>query len=105
MVVGVATFIWQMIELMNGNARNMFFAADIIFAVALVAAALIKHDAKASAAMLVAFSGMAGVYAVATFGALTTGTYAFGPFTTTVGLIACLPCMVALYNRFVTAKI
>lgn len=105
LIVGIGTLLWQVIQLVNGNAQNMFFVADIIFAGALAIAALIKNKPKAIAAMQVAFSGLAGVFAVATFGALTMGTYAFGPFTTTVGLLLCLPCIFFLYKSSIKAGI
>ena len=100
-LVGLGTVLWQVMQWQSGNWQNMFFWPDIIVGLFLGFAAFVKVERWASILMLVGFAGMAGIYSVATLGTLTMGAYDFGAFTTTVGLVFCLPAIWVLVRRLV----
>jgi hypothetical protein len=89
-IVGALTLAWQVLQIINGKAINMFLIADIILGIALIAAALKANTKNGEIYLLIAFAFSAGVFATATFGGLTMGTYNFGAATTTLALIPCL---------------
>ena len=98
-LVGFGTVLWQVMQWQSGNWQNMFFWPDILVGLFLGGAAFLKGPRLPALLMLAGFGLMAGIYSVATLGTLTMGTYDFGAFTTTVGLIACLPAMAWLVKR------
>ena len=98
-LVGFGTVLWQVLQWQSGNWQNMFFWPDIIVGLFLGGAAFIRQERKAALLMLAGFGLMAGIYSVATLGTLTLGAYDFGAFTTTVGLVFCLPAMAFLFKR------
>jgi peptidoglycan/LPS O-acetylase OafA/YrhL len=99
-LVGILTLVWQVVQVANGKAQNMFFVADIILGIALMATALLKPTDKNTIWLIAALGYACGVFATATFGGLTMRTYNFGAFTTTLGLIPCLGCIIWLiYNK------
>ncbi len=98
-LVGFGTVIWQITEAAQGRSQNMFFIADIIAGLGLGISALVKPQKTATILMLIFFALISGIFMVATFGALTMGTYAFGPMTTTIGLIASIPCIYLLAEK------
>lgn len=102
-LVGFGTVIWQISEWSQGRAQNMFFVADVVIGLYLGLSAFIPSARSAQVNLLAAFGLIAGVFSVATFGALTMGIYDFGPFTTTIGLIISLPCMFVLGRNLIKA--
>jgi hypothetical protein len=98
-LVGLLTLVWQGMQVANGKAQNMFFIADIFLGAFLIASAILKPIEKNISWLMVALAYASGVFSTATFGGLTMGTYNFGAFTTTLGLIPCLGSIVWLISQ------
>ncbi len=86
-IIGTLTLIWQLVQIVTGNAINQFLIPDLLLGIALVGASFLTPTQRGVSLLLAAFGFTAGVFAVATFGGLLTQTYDFGAFTTTIGLI------------------
>jgi peptidoglycan/LPS O-acetylase OafA/YrhL len=91
---GLLTLVWQIMQIANGKGQNIFLIADIILAIVLMATALLKPEGKNVTWLIAALGFACGVFSTATFGGLTMDTYNFGAFTTTVGLLLCLACII-----------
>ena len=89
-VIGLLTAVWQVMQVANGNFRNLFFTPDILLGVGLILASLVKPGNNAILALIIAYAFSSGVFATATFGGLLVGSYDFGAFTTTLALIPCI---------------
>jgi peptidoglycan/LPS O-acetylase OafA/YrhL len=98
-ITGLLTLAWQVIQVVKGNGQNIFLVADIILGIALMVTALLKPTDKNISWLMAALGFACGVFATATFGALTMGTYNFGAFTTTVGLLPCLASLMWLIKK------
>jgi CDP-diglyceride synthetase len=98
-VTGLLTLAWQMIQIAKGNGQNIFLIADIILGMVLMATAWLKPNGKNTSWLIAALGYTCGVFATATFGALTMGTYNFGAFTTTAGLVPCLASLLWLIRN------
>jgi peptidoglycan/LPS O-acetylase OafA/YrhL len=96
---GILTLVWQILQIVKGNGQNIFLIADIILSVLLMVTALLKPNAKNTSLLIIALGFACGVFATATFGGLTMGTYNFGAFTTTVGLAICLASLLWLIRN------
>jgi peptidoglycan/LPS O-acetylase OafA/YrhL len=95
-ITGLLTLGWQIMQVAQGNAKNLFLIPDIILGIVLMVAAVLKPEGKNISWLIAALGYACGVFATATFGGLTMGTYDFGAFTTTVGLVPCLGSIVWL---------
>ncbi len=91
--VGLLTLVWQIVQITNGKGQNIFLIADIILGIVLMITAFLKPNHNNANWLIAALGFACGVFATATFGALTMGTYNFGAFTTTLGLV---PCFISL---------
>ncbi|MEM7575452.1 MAG: hypothetical protein AAF433_21290 [Bacteroidota bacterium] len=98
-LIGSLTLLYQVMEIANGNALNFFLVGDIILGIVLIAAAFTQPVARRPLYLLTAFAYTSGVFMIATFGGLVVGTYDFGAFTTTVGLIPALAMVVLLLRH------
>jgi peptidoglycan/LPS O-acetylase OafA/YrhL len=96
---GLLTLVWQIMQVANGKGQNIFLIADIILGIALMVTASLKTNDKNTSWLNAALGFACGVFATATFGALTMSTYNFGAFTTTVGLVPCLASLVWLIRN------
>ncbi len=101
-IIGLLTIAWQIMQIVNGKAFNMFLIADFILGIALILAAISKVKKNQPLYLLMAFMFSAGVFATATFGGLMTNTYNFGAITTTLALIPCVIYSVLLAKYLVT---
>jgi peptidoglycan/LPS O-acetylase OafA/YrhL len=97
--IGLLTLTWQLIEVIKGNIQNIFFIVDILLGIALIVTATLKPNAINTSWLNAALGFACGVFATATFGGLTMGTYNFGAFTTTVGLIPCLATLLWINRK------
>jgi peptidoglycan/LPS O-acetylase OafA/YrhL len=98
-ITGLLTLAWQVIQIINGKAQNVFLVADIILGILLIAVALMKPEPQKKSWLIAALGYACGVFATATFGGLTMGTYNFGALTTTLGLIPCLYSIIWLIYK------
>ncbi len=89
-IIGLLTLLWQVIQVANGNFKNLFFTPDILLGLGLILASLVRPRIKAILALIIAYAFSSGVFATATFGGLLVGSYDFGAFTTTLALIPCI---------------
>jgi peptidoglycan/LPS O-acetylase OafA/YrhL len=96
---GLLTLAWQVLQIVNGKGQNIFLIADIILSFALMATAFLKLSDRNISWLQAALGFSCGVFATATFGGLTMGTYNFGAFTTTVGLVVCFVSLVWLIRK------
>jgi hypothetical protein len=103
-ITGLLTLAWQVIQIMNGKGENIFLVADIILGIFLIISSLVNETKNGSLYLLLAYTYSAGVFSVATFGNLTIGTYNFGAFTTTLGLVPSVIFMV-LISKHILRKI
>lgn len=95
-VIGSLTVLWQVLQVVDGNFRNLFFPSDLLLGVALMITALLKPSSKNLLLLLAAYAFSAGVFATATLGGILVGSYDFGAFTTTVALVPCFVFLVLL---------
>lgn len=98
-ITGFLTFAWQVLQVIQGNGKNLFLVPDIILGILLVAVAFLKPTVDNEKWLIAALSYACGVFATATFGGLVMDTYDFGAFTTTVGLVLCLLSIIWLIRK------
>ena len=100
-LVAFLTVAWQILQAATGNWDNAFFFPDLVVGIPLTVVTFYPANFFIELSWLIGLSSMAGVYLVSCVGALTVGEYtdSFGPLTTTVGLVACIPCMLILSQR------
>lgn len=103
-LIGGLTLMWQGGEVLNGELLNRFLVADIILGLLMIVAAALPRRYDSVLAMLVAYAYSSGVYAVATTGGLLLGSYDFGAFTTTLGLVPCA-IFVILLSRWLAMRL
>jgi peptidoglycan/LPS O-acetylase OafA/YrhL len=98
-ITGLLTLGWQIMQIAKGNAKNLFLIPDIILGIVLMVAAVLKPEGKNISWLIATLGYACGVFATATFGGLIMGTYDFGAFTTTVGLVPCLGSILWLIRK------
>ena len=76
-ITGSLTLLYQLMEVLNGNAKNLFLVGDIILGIVLIAAAFARPVARRPLYLIAAFAYTSGVFMIATFGGLVVGTYDF----------------------------
>ena len=104
-ITGSLTLLYQFMEVLNGNAKNLFLVGDIVLGIVLIAAAFARPVASRPLYLLAAFAYTSGVFMIATFGGLVVGTYDFGAFTTTIGLVPSLAMVVLLLRHQFVQKL
>ena len=95
-IIGSLTVLWQIMQVVEGNFRNLFFPTDLILGAALMITALLKPTIKNQLLLLAAYAFSVGVFATATLGGMLVGSYNFGAFTTTIALVPCSIFLVLL---------
>jgi peptidoglycan/LPS O-acetylase OafA/YrhL len=98
-IIGLLTLGWQFMQIAQGKIKNLFLIPDIILGILLMMVALLNPEGKNVKWLITALGYACGVFATATFGGLTMGTYNFGAFTTTLGLLPCLGSIIWLIHK------